>query len=208
MKLSETLTISTKYDQLCNLAATQTDAVFEELRSLYQRELEEAMRETPELVEVPEQEYESRFEFRIKGVGYTLFQNKEPALVKDLSDFTETADVFSFPLKHVTENAEISRHLAGCITLSMKFEHQYSSVMRIFVNHLKEAAFEYAIGWKQPFLFRNFDEIGDKSDIFFTEPVTQSLLGVTPRWKSLDEIEIVDDIRDLMASDNLIGFIP
>lgn len=207
MELAESLAVRERYDRLVKQVEERTREVFRDLTGLYRRMLKDTGSAVPEQIEVPEQDSETRFDFKIRGAAFVLVLNEEPALAKELREIADSPDVLSMPLKHVVERAELKQHFAGCITLVMRFEDQYGTLMRMFVNADKEIAFEYTIGWKQPFLFRSYDDFPGKEEAFFTEPLTQSLLGVPPLWKTLEEVEIVDDIRDLLANDIRIGFI-
>jgi hypothetical protein len=202
VNIQEAIEISARYDTLAKKVSFQTSSVFKELKDIYDGQLWTVNGKKPGVVGINETSSDSKYNFKIKDNQYSLFILSGPALVR-----TQESEINSgFPVQQVVEDIGLSRYFAGCITLTVRIEKQFLTLIRWFVNADREIAYEFGIGWKHPFYFEKVEDLKTKVGTFFHEPINESLLNQWNYWKDIKDIKVVDDITVLQAGKNKIGF--
>jgi hypothetical protein len=205
MSLKESIKFRKLYDDLCKKTLRQTKLVFDDLCELYENQLYVLHKEEPGVVQiVSEGRRETQYRFKIKGNDYSLLLLQESAMIRGIESIGDQS--FGEPIRYIVEKEDISRYLTGCIVLTMKIEQQHATLMRVFVNSKGEIAYEYGMGWKAPFEFEAVNDKEEKVKLFFTQPLSSSLLEMQATWSPLSEIKLIDDLKVLNAVSDRIGF--
>ncbi|MFC8688774.1 hypothetical protein [Brevibacillus porteri] len=204
MKLVDSILLKNQYEDICDKAAIEAKQVFNQLWEMYDTCLFLLEKEQDAKVNrISKGEKGTKYHFQLMGNEYSLILVEGTSMMVEFDPLKKDCKEY---IRYVVENEEASKHITGCIALTMRIENQLTTLMRIFVNSEGLVAYEYGMGWKVPLILQPFPDGEEKIEALFTQPLSSSLLEVRTTWSPFSEIRFIDNLNSLNIETNRIGF--
>jgi len=206
MSLVDAIATRQKYDQMKVLVGNKTDEFYEKLVTLYEEQLILVNLDHKNAASICQNNNNKSFQFNLLGSIFTLTRLEELAIVVSEDQIFDKIKMVP-RISAVVNNRRLGEHLSGCIALTvLTSKNKHFSLLRVFVNHNGDIAFEYGAGWKHRIYFQSA-EIDDKLiDDIFHIPISSYLLELCEEWAPLKEVLMVEKIEDLDPYSNQIDF--